>query len=69
MSLIRLGEILRITNIKIKDEGTYECATSNQFQSDYSIFKLTIFGMFIKHNYFRNRQSLLYFKILSLFIQ
>lgn len=68
MSFIRLDEILRITNIKIKDEGTYECATYNQYQMDYSIFKLTVNGMFIKHNKFRNRQLQLYFKMLSLYI-
>lgn len=55
MSLIRLGETLRMANIKIKDEGTYACATSNRFQSDYLIYTLTVKGMFKNYYYLRYR--------------
>lgn len=51
MSLENENKILRITSITIKDGGTYECATFNAFQSDYSIYTLTVEGVFIKYFY------------------
>lgn len=53
MSLIGLGETLKITNSTKKDEGTYECHTSSKFQSEFSINRLTVFGMFVKHYYLK----------------
>lgn len=66
MTLIHKNEILKITNITVKDNGTYECATSNQFQSEYSIYTLIVNGVFMKYYYiFRNKL----FNVLILFLK
>lgn len=55
MTLIRLGEKLSIRDVTNKEERIYECHISNRFQSEYSIFTLTVIGMYMKSYYSKYR--------------
>lgn len=55
VSFVRLGELLRITNVTNKAEGTYECVASNGFHSDYSVNTLTVNSTFMKYHYLVNK--------------